>query len=126
MPVFIGNDIIECNHPIEEFFGSGNAESVTAIEEVLIERSAVVLFLCLDDSPCRNQFCVLVNEIFTDAVGCSFVPRYRVGHMRDVETFHDFGGDDFVQRLLTERIGTAFDEAPLSIDDLPSLFQITV
>ena len=56
MPVFIGNDIIECYHPIEEFLGSGNAESITAIEEVLIERSAVVLFLRLYDSPCGNQF----------------------------------------------------------------------
>ena len=39
---------------------------------------------------------------------------------------HDLCSNDFIKRLLTERIGTAFDQTAFAIYDLPTLFQEAV
>ena len=44
--------------------------------------------------------------------------------MADTQAFHYACGNDFVKRLLMERIGTALYKAPCAIDDLPSFFRV--
>ena len=43
--------------------------------------------------------------------------------MRNIQTSHDFGRNDFVKGLLLERIASALHKAPFAVDDLPALFQ---
>ena len=44
--------------------------------------------------------------------------------MADTQAFHYACGNDFVKRLLMERIGAALYKAPCAIDDLPPFLRV--
>ena len=46
--------------------------------------------------------------------------------MWNMKPCHDLCSNDFIEWLLTERIGTAFDQTAFAIYDLPTLFQEAV
>ena len=126
MTVFVGNDIVQHNHPVEERHSVFNAERLAAIYKMPVHRGAVVLFLRFQDTPCGDQLGVFRDKILAHTVGSAFIPCDRIRHMRDAEAFHDFRGDHLVERLLPKRVAAAFDQAAFTVYDLPPLFQITV
>ena len=122
MPIFVGDDIIKDDHPIEAWHNIRRTQRLAAIHKMLIDRGAVFLFLCLHNPPCADQLGIRCDEVLAHTVRSVLFPHYCVGDMIDAQPFHDPRSDNLVKRLLAERVAAAFDETTLTVQDFPSFF----
>ena len=75
MSVFIRYDIIEHKHLIERRNDVRCIKCLAAIQKMLIERRAVILFLCLHDAPCADELCLSCYEVIANTVRFIILPN---------------------------------------------------
>ena len=126
MPVFVGNDVVKYEHPIQRRHDVRCAQRLAAVDEMLIDGRAVVFLLRLHDAPRADKLRISRNEIFAYAIRFTVFPDDVIRDMIYTEPVHDLRGNYFVKRLLTKRIASALDKAAFPVYDFPTLFQVTV
>ena len=98
MPVFIGDDVVQHNHPVKGVRDTGHAQRLTAVDVVPVDRSAVVFLLRLHDTPRTDQLRVRRDEVFTDTVGDSLIPNKA--YVGNIQSGGNAAGNHFIKGLL--------------------------
>ena len=126
MPVFVGDDIIKDDHSVQERHNALNSQALAAVYEVSVNGNTVAFLFGLQESPCRNKLRTVTHKILTHRVRRTLIPDHFIRNMRDSKALHNLRCNHLIKRLLTERIAAALDQAALSVDDFPPLFQIAI
>ena len=126
MPVLVGDKVVQHDHLIHCVFHAPNAQRLTAVQVMAVDRCAVILFHGLHHAPRTDQFRVRRDEILTGAVRDAVIPEQCIGDVGNVQSLRHQRCDHLIERLLHEGIASCFQQTPLPADDLPPLFQIPI
>ena len=126
MPVFVDNQIIQHKHLFQLFAGIGNAELFAAFDIKFIFRLLVPLFERTHNLCRRNKVGFGSDKILAPGAELAVFRYQCIRHMRDAEPIGNLGRKHLVVGFLAIGRTGVLKKHPLTVDDLPFLFEVAV